>query len=160
MPVQEDEGLLDEPDSPLVHSSPPWQPTGTLEPLTPWHAPTAPGGVIQPERVPFRASQPLRRAWGCCGLCGCTLLAALLLSSRATGRTLTHLPASPPTLVTAPPAFVTARGGRLYRGKHVRRFMGANLWYAVHLGCRGCDRARLRRELDALRAAGVSSVLP
>ena len=158
MPVQEDEGLLDEPDSPLVHSSPPWQPTGTLEPLGPWQSPTAPGGVIQPERAPFRASQPLRRAWGCCGLCGCTLLAALLLSPRATDRTLTHLPASPPTLVTAPPAFVTARGGRLYRGKHVRRFMGANLWYAVHLGCRGCDRARLRRELDALRAAGVSSV--
>lgn len=157
MPVQEDEGLLDEPDSPLVHSSPPWQPAGTLEPLTPWHAPTAPGGVI-PERVLFRASQPLRRAWVCCGLCGCTLLAALLLSSRATDRTLTRQPASPPTFVTAPPAFVTARGGRLYRGKQMRRFMGANLWYAVHLGCRGCDRARLRRELDALRAAGVSSV--
>ena len=52
MPVQEDEGLLDEPDSPLVHSSPPWQPAGTLEPLTPWHAPTAPGGVV-PERVLF-----------------------------------------------------------------------------------------------------------
>ena len=156
MAVQEDEGLLDEPDSPIVHGSPPWHPAGTLEPPTPWHAPATPGGVLQPKRVLFRASQPLRRAWVCCGLCGCTLLLAalLFLSSRATDRRpITHLPASPPAV-----PFVTASGGRLYRGEHVRRFMGANLWYAVHLGCRGCDRARLRRELDALRAAGVSSV--
>jgi hypothetical protein len=146
MPVQEDEGLLDEPDSPIVHGSPPWQLTGTLE--------STPGGVLQPKRVLFRASQPLRRAWVCCGLCGCMLLAALLLLSLSvTDRRPTHLPASPPAV-----PFVTASGGRLYRGEHVRRFMGANLWYAVHLGCRGCDRARLRRELDALRAAGVSSV--
>ena len=98
------------------------------------------------------ASQTLR-AWVCCGLCSCMLLAVALSSSRATDRGRTDLHASPPAV-----PFVTARGGRLYRGERVRRFMGANLWYAVHLGCRTSDRARLRRELDALRAAGVSSV--
>ena len=160
MPVQEDEGLLDEPDSPIVHGTPPWHPTGMLQPPAPWHAPAATGGLIQPsKRVPLfptsRWKKHLKPAgrWVFCGLCSCTLLAVLLVSSRATDRRPTLLPASPPAV-----PFVTARGGKLYRGERVRRFMGANLWYAVHLGCSGCDRARLRRELDALRAVGVSNV--
>jgi len=94
---------------------------------------------------------PQPPAFGSRGLlAGCISVLAVLIGFFAL-----TLPLEPP-----PPAvpFVSARGQRLFRGDEQRRFMGANLWYAVHLGCRGCDRDRLDRELDALKAAGVSSV--
>ena len=77
----------------------------------------------------------------------CKLAAVLLLRASAAG--------------PQPVPFVTARGTRLYRGDQPRRFMGANLWYAMNLGCEGavgCNRARLDRELDRLKARGVSCV--
>ena len=48
----------------------------------------------------------------------------------------------------------------MYRGKRIV-FMGANLWYAMHLACDGCpsgDRTRLVHELDQLASMGVKAV--
>lgn len=56
--------------------------------------------------------------------------------------------------------FVTRRGTRLLRDGAPYRIVGANMWYAAWLGADAeyGDRARLRRELDRLRALGVNNV--
>ena len=57
--------------------------------------------------------------------------------------------------------FVTVSGTRLYRFGEPYRFVGANLWYAMHLGAAGTvggDRPRLLRELDRLQTLGISNV--
>ena len=57
--------------------------------------------------------------------------------------------------------FVTVNGTRLYRFGEPYRFVGANLWYAMHLGAADTasgDRPRLLRELDRLQALGVSNI--
>ena len=62
---------------------------------------------------------------------------------------------------TRPSPFITANGTRLYRFGEPYRFVGANMWYAMHLGAAdavGGDRPRLLRELDRLQALGVSNI--
>src|SRR4051812_26052460 len=56
--------------------------------------------------------------------------------------------------------FVTVDAGRFRLGGRAYRFAGANMWYAVYLGAEGPtgDRDRLRRELDALSALGVTNL--
>ena len=57
--------------------------------------------------------------------------------------------------------FVTVNGTRLYRFGEPYRFVGANMWYAMHLGAAdavGGDRPRLLRELDRLQALGISNI--
>ncbi|MBO9710813.1 MAG: cellulase family glycosylhydrolase [Caulobacter sp.] len=66
-----------------------------------------------------------------------------------------------PAWSAAPPsAFVTVKDGRLSLGGKPYRFAGANLWYGAWLGSpgRSGDRARLARELDRLKAAGVTNL--
>jgi mannan endo-1,4-beta-mannosidase len=60
-----------------------------------------------------------------------------------------------------PSTFVTVRGHQLYRDGRPYRFVGANYWYGGLLALekdpkRGIDR--LRRELDFLKANGISNV--
>ena len=53
--------------------------------------------------------------------------------------------------------FVTiSPDARLYRRGAPYRFLGTNMWYAMHLGA--SDPPRLLRELDRLRALGVRNV--
>lgn len=66
------------------------------------------------------------------------------------------------SIVTArPQAFVSVKGHILYRGSKPYYFVGANYWYGSLLGLerdkkRGIDR--LRRELDFLKANGVTNL--
>ncbi|WP_347304651.1 cellulase family glycosylhydrolase (plasmid) [Croceibacterium sp. TMG7-5b_MA50] len=59
-----------------------------------------------------------------------------------------------------PAAFIRRDGMRLMAGTEPYRFVGANVWYAAWLGADAPygDRARLRRELDTLRAMGVTNL--
>jgi mannan endo-1,4-beta-mannosidase len=61
---------------------------------------------------------------------------------------------------TEPPLFVRRQGTRLMVGDRPYRFVGANMWYAAYLGADTAygNRARLRRELDALAAIGVTNL--
>ena len=57
--------------------------------------------------------------------------------------------------------FVTVNGTRLLRFGEPYRFVGANMWYAMHLGAAGAvggDRPRLLRELDRLQALGIGNI--
>lgn len=56
--------------------------------------------------------------------------------------------------------FVTVDGAGFRLGGRPYRFVGANLWYGAWLGMEGADgdRARLGRELDALKAMGVTNL--
>jgi mannan endo-1,4-beta-mannosidase len=57
--------------------------------------------------------------------------------------------------------FVSTSGHRLYRHARPYRFLGVNIYGAMHLGATaeaGGDRARLERELDALALLGVRNV--
>lgn len=56
--------------------------------------------------------------------------------------------------------FVTVRDGQFFRQGKPYRFVGANFWYGAILGSegRGGDRARLRAELDSLKAMGVDNL--
>ncbi|MBB5712670.1 glycoside hydrolase 5 family protein [Sphingomonas xinjiangensis] len=74
-------------------------------------------------------------------LAGCAATTPRLGSSRADG-------------------FVRRESMRLMVGDEPYRFVGANLWYAAYLGADAPygDRARLRRELDALAAVGVTNL--
>jgi mannan endo-1,4-beta-mannosidase len=58
------------------------------------------------------------------------------------------------------PGFVTVRDGRLSLDGKPYRFVGANLWYGAWLGSGGPsgDRERLTRELDRLKALGVTNL--
>lgn len=57
-------------------------------------------------------------------------------------------------------AFVRREGQRLVRNGKPYRFVGANVWYAAWLGADADfgDRTRLTRELDRLRADGVTNI--
>lgn len=62
---------------------------------------------------------------------------------------------------TAPPkGFVAVKDGRLVLDGKPYRFTGANLWYGAWLGSPGAsgDRERLKRELDRLKALGVTNL--
>jgi mannan endo-1,4-beta-mannosidase len=56
--------------------------------------------------------------------------------------------------------FVRVDGTRFTLGGRTYRFAGANMWYAAWLGADAAfgNRARLRRELDALAAIGVTNL--
>jgi mannan endo-1,4-beta-mannosidase len=62
----------------------------------------------------------------------------------------------------APPRsdFVAIDGARFRLGGRPYHFAGANMWYAAYLGAEGPtgNRDRLRRELDALSAMGVTNL--
>ncbi|CAN5443596.1 mannanase [soil metagenome] len=60
----------------------------------------------------------------------------------------------------APKGFVTVQDGRLRLDGEPYRFVGANLWYGAWLASPGKtgDRARLGRELDRLKALGVTNL--
>lgn len=66
----------------------------------------------------------------------------------------------PPAPAAASPGFVRREGMRLMVGDRPYRFVGANMWYAAYLGADAPygDRARLGRELDALKAMGVTNL--
>ncbi|WP_082467196.1 glycoside hydrolase 5 family protein [Sphingomonas sp. Leaf25] len=76
----------------------------------------------------------------------------VLAGCAATGQT-------PPGTTAARP-FIRRDGMRLIQGDRPYRFAGANLWYAAWLGADAPygDRARLSRELDRLKAAGVTNL--
>lgn len=56
--------------------------------------------------------------------------------------------------------FVTVRDGEFYRGDSVYRYVGTNFWYGAILASegRGGDRVRLARELDSLKALGLTNL--
>lgn len=58
------------------------------------------------------------------------------------------------------PRFVTRDSLHLRRSGRPYRFVGTNVWYGAWLGAEGPtgDRARLRRDLDALKADGVTNI--
>ena len=58
------------------------------------------------------------------------------------------------------PGFVTVEQGRFRLDGRRYAYAGANMWYAAWLGAEGPggDRDRLRRELDALAALGVTNL--
>lgn len=62
--------------------------------------------------------------------------------------------------VAAPDAFVRRDGSRLLRGGETYRFVGANAWYLAWLGADADygDRGRLGRELDRMRALGITNL--
>ena len=66
----------------------------------------------------------------------------------------------PRASATASPGFVRRAGMQLMVGDRPYRFVGANMWYAAYLGADAPygDRARLGRELDALKAMGVTNL--
>jgi mannan endo-1,4-beta-mannosidase len=59
-----------------------------------------------------------------------------------------------------PTGFVAVKNGRLVLDGKPYRFTGANLWYGAWLGSPGAtgDRERLKRELDRLKALGVTNL--
>ncbi|NQE63796.1 mannanase [Caulobacter sp. RHG1] len=59
-----------------------------------------------------------------------------------------------------PRGFVAVANGRLTLDGRPYRFVGANLWYGAWLGAPAAygDRARLSRELDRLKALGVTNL--
>lgn len=59
-----------------------------------------------------------------------------------------------------PNGFVAVTDGRLTLDGQPYRFVGGNLWYGAWLGAPAAygDRARLRRELDKLKALGVTNL--
>src|SRR5437868_12849807 len=59
-----------------------------------------------------------------------------------------------------PSLFVTVEGGRLSLDGAAYRYTGANIYYGAYLGVDAPlgNRDRLRRELDALKALGVSNL--
>ena len=73
---------------------------------------------------------------------------------------LTALAATPLLAATRPDGFVRVADGRLVLDGKPYRFVGANLWYGAWLGSPAAygDRARLRRELDKLKALGVTNL--
>ncbi len=54
--------------------------------------------------------------------------------------------------------FVSVDGTRLMRHGKTYRFVGANFWYGAYLGTTEEGRARLRQELDQLKAAGIDNL--
>src|SRR5579872_3664601 len=60
----------------------------------------------------------------------------------------------------APAGFVQVSDGRFVVDGKPYHFVGANLWYGMNLGSQGPggDRARLVRELDRLKALGVTNL--
>ena len=116
---------------------------------------------------------------GACTLCCCSLVLGLVIFGalahggsvcEVAARVRCAAEASPPRRRPAAPRRLLRRRAELRRGARraapgdgdaERRFMGANLWYAMNLGCEGavgCDRARLDGVLDRLEALGVSCV--
>jgi len=85
-----------------------------------------------------------------------------MLSRRHLLATLAALPALGTAVGAAaqPKGFVTVENGRLTLGGRPYRFTGANLWYGAYLGADEAfgDRARLGRELDRLKALGVTNL--
>ena len=65
-----------------------------------------------------------------------------------------------PKKTALPKGFVAVENGRLALDGKPYRFTGANLWYGAWLGSPGAtgDRQRLKRELDRLKALGVTNL--
>jgi mannan endo-1,4-beta-mannosidase len=61
---------------------------------------------------------------------------------------------------SAVPDFVKRKGSRLTLDDKTYRFVGANLWYGAYLGADAAygDRPRLVRELDRLKALGITNL--
>lgn len=55
-------------------------------------------------------------------------------------------------------SFVTVQSGQFQKNGKPYRYAGTNLWYAAYLGMTAGGQARLRRELDALLALGITNV--
>jgi endo-1,4-beta-mannosidase len=68
---------------------------------------------------------------------------------------------SPPSNVRSAAEFVSVAGTEFRLQGQPYRFVGTNLWYAAYLGARdeaGGDRVRLKRELDILKASGITNL--
>jgi mannan endo-1,4-beta-mannosidase len=81
-----------------------------------------------------------------------------LLASGIAATGLAVVPAGAQMLRARP--FVTRRGQQLMLGDRRYRFVGGNLWYGPYLGADAPygDRSRLGRELDRLKALGVTNL--
>ncbi|MEI9850908.1 MAG: cellulase family glycosylhydrolase [Sphingomonas sp.] len=68
--------------------------------------------------------------------------------------------AAPPLFAAPASPFVQVRGTGFTLDGKPYRYAGANIWYGAHLGAAAPpgDRARLKRELDALAALGVTNL--
>jgi mannan endo-1,4-beta-mannosidase len=89
---------------------------------------------------------------GMAGRCRIVLAGlALLLPLAATAAAADH---------PAQSGFVRVDGTRFTVDGRTYRFAGANFWYGAYLGAPGDtgDRARLRAELDQLKAAGIDNL--
>ncbi|ESQ75154.1 cellulase family glycosylhydrolase [Asticcacaulis sp. AC402] len=62
--------------------------------------------------------------------------------------------------LSSPSRFVSVDGQRFSLNGSSYRFVGANIWYGAYLGSPGAtgDRARLLRELDDMRAVGITNL--
>jgi len=87
-------------------------------------------------------------------------LSAAWLPACGTGRAAAAPPDVTANMKRKSSGFVERRGKQLLLDGEPYRFVGANLWYGAYLGADAPygDRARLGRELDRLRALGVSNV--
>jgi mannan endo-1,4-beta-mannosidase len=81
--------------------------------------------------------------------------AALTACGGVSGASQAKVPSS-----SAPTGFVRRDGMRLLLEGKPYRFVGANIWYGAYLGADAAfgDRARLSRELDRLKALGVTNL--
>ncbi|MBO9576344.1 MAG: cellulase family glycosylhydrolase [Sphingobium sp.] len=84
----------------------------------------------------------------------------LTVTAAATAWLATAVRGASPAKPAAPSPFVRRAGtGFVLNGKPYR-YVGANMWYGAYLGAPGAkgDRARLTRELDRLKAIGVTNL--
>lgn len=65
-----------------------------------------------------------------------------------------------PTFGSTPASFVTVSNGHFLRDGKPYYYVGTNFWYGAILGSegRGGDRARLCKELDAMKAMGIDNL--
>src|SRR5262245_43445456 len=79
------------------------------------------------------------------------LLAAAALGPAGCAVPVTHAPDTD---------FVRVRNGRFEQAGRAYRFVGANLWYGAYIGAESDtgNRERLGRELDRLKALGITNL--
>lgn len=86
-------------------------------------------------------------------LAGAALLSGSAITSCARSTSLSQIP-------VAASQFITREGTSLKLGGKAYRFAGANIWYGAYLGADAPygNRARLGRELDRLKALGITNL--
>ncbi len=54
--------------------------------------------------------------------------------------------------------FITVTGTKFYKGSKPYHFIGTNYWYGAMIGAKNGDRKRLLKELDELKAYGITNL--